>query len=95
MLNLQENQSVMTSFLFQEGAFTVQFDDPSYVRADMLVIDTQSRSAGVILHEGYHALGLIPDTVSIDALKALTDVVLLSKLSSGAEFKLTAPLSIQ
>lgn len=94
MLNILENQLVNARFAYENGQLQVIFSDPAYVRSDMLIIDTANRMAGVILSEGYHHIGLLPDTVSMEALMSVKDALLLSTLSSGAEFKLTAPITV-
>ncbi len=94
MQNIFEDQTINAQFLYENGRLSVAFCDPSYVRSDLLVIDVQNRMAGVVLSEGYHHIGLLPDTVSLEALKTLEDVDLFATLSSGTEFKLTAPITV-
>lgn len=89
-----ENKSLIVSYALQSGAFSLRFEDPSYVRADLVVVDPADRSVGVILHEAYHAIGLLPRSIDLKHLHGLQEAHLSAPLPGGKEFRLKTVLSL-
>ncbi len=95
MLVSIENQDVSAKFELNDAGLHVHFEDPSYVHADMLILHSSNSRVGAILHEGYIGLCALPQTLSVDALRTIQTVTLLSTLPNGEIFRLEAPLCVE
>lgn len=90
----QDLQNVSAFFSFENGAFSIAFADPAYVRADGVVLDLEAQSIGVILYERYHGLQDWPESLDMKALKGLEQAHLSGSLPDGSLIQMQAELRV-
>ena len=90
----QDLQNVSAVFSFENGAFSIVFADPAYVRADGVVLDPKERSIGVILHERYHGLPELPESLNLVDIKGLGEAQLSGSLPDGSLIQMQAELRV-
>lgn len=84
---------VIADIALHAQGLDINFQDPTFVRCDTVLVDILQRTIGVMLHEGYHKIGSLPDTILSDDLKNLK-TARLSGLIGGATLRLNAPIKL-
>lgn len=85
------NADVQADIVLQDDRLNIAFADPAFVRCDTVLVDILQRTIGVVLHEGYHKIGSLPDAIPSDVLRNVR-MARLSGLVGGANLRLTAPI---
>lgn len=86
-----QNSDVQADIAVHGDALSIDFADPAFVRCDTVLVDTLQRTIGVVLHEGYHKIGSLPDAIRLDDIRHIK-TARLSGLVGGANLRLTAPI---
>ena len=95
MLISLENQALSQSIQFRDSQFIIQFDDPAYVRSDMIVLNADNRDLGLVFSEAYHHIGAVPQNIDLQPLLSLKDGYLVANRVDGSVLKLSAPLCVK
>lgn len=95
MIVSTENQGVSADISLIDGALEIAFSDPSYVRADMILLHSSNSSLVAVHHEGYHHIHAVQNALDLSVMKDFTYVGLKSELPSGEILKLQAPFCVK
>ncbi len=87
------NNDVQAKVALNGEGLVIDFSDPAFVRCDTVLVDILHRTIGVVLHEGYHKIGTLPESILSDDLRNLK-TARLSGLVGGASLSLKAPIVI-
>lgn len=85
------NNDVQADIALKDGGLAIDFADPAFVRCDTVLVDILQRTIGVVLHEGYHKIGSLPDGIRSDDLKHIR-TARVSGLVGGESLSLKAPI---
>lgn len=70
------------------GGLAIRFDDPAYIRAEQVLVEAGSRAVGLVFEQGYHALGVLPEGISLEGMRE-------AHLSGGSHgLSLIAPVKV-
>jgi hypothetical protein len=88
-------QEVKAGIHMESGVLNIDFmDDPSFVRAERVVVDMMQRSIGLIFQAGYHPIGNLPKNIIGNDVEKLTRARLRGQGQGGREITLHAPVKI-
>ncbi len=72
---------------------TISFVDPSYAKANLVLLDLDDMTVHVVMHEGIFMIGKTNEDFIEKAMKSM-EVQLCADLSNGDHISLHAPVSI-
>lgn len=72
---------------------SIEFIDPSYARANAVLLDPKSKGVHVLLHEGVFLIGNASDNF-FETLMQSDDIELCANLPNGERVSLQAPVSL-
>lgn len=75
------------------GDAFIRFFDPAYVRADIIVLERQSKTLYAVLHEQAHYIGNLDDDM-IEVFAKNDEILLTGMLAGQKALNLKAPLSV-
>lgn len=79
---------IHSSFKLQDnGGISIMLDDPTFVRAETVLVDMASGEVSALLHQKLHSLGAAPANV-INALRSERDVTLCATRIDGSPLML-------
>lgn len=88
-------QNIQAEFLKNaRGDAFIRFFDPAYVRADVIILDRESKSLYAVLHEQEHYIGNLDDEM-IEIFAKNEDIHLTGLLANKKALNLRAPLSVK
>lgn len=76
------------------GDAFIRFFDPAFVRADVIILDRESKSLYAVLHEQEHYIGNLDDEM-IEIFAKNEDIYLTGLLADKKALNLKARLSVQ
>lgn len=76
------------------GDAFIRFFDPAYVRADVIILDRESKSLYAVLHEQEHYIGNL-DTELVEIFAKNEDIYLTGLLANKRALNLKVPLSVK
>lgn len=85
------NADVQADVALKDGRLSIDFADPAFVRCDTVLVDILQRTIGVVLHEGYHKIGMLPESIPSDDLKQVS-IARVSGLVGGESLSMRAPI---
>jgi hypothetical protein len=88
-----QNIDVVADVALHGQGLDISFQDPTFVRCDTVLVDILQRTIGVMLHEGYHKIGQLPDNILSDDIRKLK-MARVSGLVGGAVLSLNTPIKI-
>lgn len=92
--NHSESEAVEAAFLCnRHGEVCIAFADPSYVRAEIIVLDRSCGAVHAVMYESDHLLGYVSGPM-VEAFAAREEVLLTATRSDGSVFELSAPVCI-
>ena len=87
-----KNQELTDKVSIENGLFSIEFDDPAYVRADMIVVHSSNRELGMVFSEGYHTIGKVPEEITLTDFQGVKEAFLKATRVDGSILQLSAPL---
>jgi hypothetical protein len=90
-----QNSGVQANIVLHGQVLDIDFSDAAFVRCDTVLVDILQRTIGVMLHEGYHKIGSLPDAIRLDDIKNLKSARLSGQLGgSQSKLRLNAPIKL-
>lgn len=95
MTIIVQNCDVQAQIALKGQDLDIDFSDAAFVRCDTVLVDILQRTIGVVLHEGYHKIGSLPEAIRPDDIRNLK-MARLSGLVGGSDSKLrlSAPIKL-
>ncbi len=88
-------QTVKANIQYLPDRMDIAFsDDPSFTRAETVLLDLMHRSVGVIFDHGYHHIGELPFELTAKDLGCMTKAKLSGHGEMGREIVLHAPIKL-
>ena len=95
MTIISENQSVKAGVCLDAAGLSIDFqEDPSYVRAETVLVDLMQRSIGLIFESAYHHIGDLPKNMVGKDIEKMTRAKLRGHGQGGRSIELHAPVRI-
>lgn len=95
MAIISENQSVKAGVCLDSAGLSIDFqEDPSYVRAETVLVDLMQRSIGLIFESAYHHIGDLPKNMVGHDIEKMTRAKLRGQGQGGRSIELHAPVRI-
>lgn len=89
-----EQQGEQACFLKNDkNQYLIEFSDPAYARAEMILFEPSTRHAHAVLHEGVHFIGEVPRNLGDDFGKS-GEILLQAHHFDGHRVELRAAISV-
>ncbi len=87
------NSDIKSEISVSEEGLILSFSDPAYVRGEQVLVDAEKMIVGILLHEGYHEIGNLPENADIPHILSKKHANMVSNLSNGDILSLFVPIT--
>lgn len=93
MVTVQDNAITADFRQNGDGEAVISFNDPSYIRAEIILYDADNGSVHAVFHESTHFIGRLPEALG-DSFLGTEEIILVAPHHDGDIISFIAPLSV-